>query len=953
MKKATRKLLLLALSILTLVAVFTSCQIPDNKAGADGKSAYELAVEQGFNGTVEEWLTSLIGAKGDDGVGIEKVEIDYKGAIVITMTNGERYELWAEKFCTHSDMESTITHPTCGEAGYTSYSCSKCGVSYKDDYTAPTGHHLINGECFYCDYVAPYGEIETDTSWFDSSLATYTLTTREQLAGLAYLVNNGNNFSGKTVLVEGHIDLGNAEWIPIGTKDAPFAGTFDGQGFTISGLKITNPTSYVGFFGYVNGTIKNFKLTGANVTVNGTFTIDSYAAIACGYSTNKIVGVSTAGHLNATVTNYVGGVVGFIGNTLQNCSNSAEISAPEASYVGGIAGALNYTGSYDILNLVNSGSVVGANYVGGLIGHIKNHANWNSNDTTYYNKLNGFANSGEIKGISYVGGLIGYAYAAITGDYSDGSTIITVTEANNTANVTGDTYVGGLLGYIYTDNGTSQVLKSASSGTVTAKAYIGGLAGKLENVKLIECSNAGSNIIATYYESDGTTYYAYVGGYAGWGHYFEDCHNTVNITYNERGMYVGGIAGYTVSALVNCSNTADITAEKANYVGGIAGRFNNAGSFDFSDLTNSGKIVGADYVGGLIGSLENIATWNSNDSTYRLNMTRLENIGNVTGYNYVGGFIGHVNAYISGNYSDGSVIFTLTDSKNAANIIGDSYIGGIFGYASTDNGASQITNTTSSGNITAKTYVGGLAGMLSNVKLINCDNTGTSIVATSYIANETTYYAYVGGYAGRSYYVEGCHNKANITYSERGSYVGGVVGEANGSIVNCSNEGTITAEIASYVGGIAGWLNATGNINLTDLNNSGNIVGVNYVGGLIGYFNNHATWNSNDSYYSVSIRNIHNTADISGVKYVAGLIGRVNAQITGSYSDGSVSVTILESDNIGNVTGSESVGSFIGEFYSDRASTLSGYSLTASINGAAATAETIVGVKSGLTITEA
>ena len=61
-----------------------------------------------------------------------------------------------------------------------------------------------------------------------------------------------------------------------------------------------------------------------------------------------------------------------------------------------------------------------------------------------------------------------------------------MTEANNTANVTGDTYVGGLLGYIYTDNGTSQVLKSASSGTVTAKAYIGGLAGKLENKKALQ-----------------------------------------------------------------------------------------------------------------------------------------------------------------------------------------------------------------------------------------------------------------------------------------------------------------------------------------------------------------------------------------------------------------------------------------------------------------------------------
>lgn len=43
-------------------------------AGKDGKSAYELAVEEGFEGTLEEWLTSIVGPAGpagDDGINAE------------------------------------------------------------------------------------------------------------------------------------------------------------------------------------------------------------------------------------------------------------------------------------------------------------------------------------------------------------------------------------------------------------------------------------------------------------------------------------------------------------------------------------------------------------------------------------------------------------------------------------------------------------------------------------------------------------------------------------------------------------------------------------------------------------------------------------------------------------------------------------------------------------------
>ena len=35
--------------------------------GADGKSAYEIAVEHGYVGTEEQWLASLKGIKGDKG----------------------------------------------------------------------------------------------------------------------------------------------------------------------------------------------------------------------------------------------------------------------------------------------------------------------------------------------------------------------------------------------------------------------------------------------------------------------------------------------------------------------------------------------------------------------------------------------------------------------------------------------------------------------------------------------------------------------------------------------------------------------------------------------------------------------------------------------------------------------------------------------------------------------
>lgn len=56
-----------------------------------GKSAYDIARDNGFNGTEEEWLASLVGsagADGKDGVGISTITIDESGMLAVALTDG-------------------------------------------------------------------------------------------------------------------------------------------------------------------------------------------------------------------------------------------------------------------------------------------------------------------------------------------------------------------------------------------------------------------------------------------------------------------------------------------------------------------------------------------------------------------------------------------------------------------------------------------------------------------------------------------------------------------------------------------------------------------------------------------------------------------------------------------------------------------------------------------------
>ena len=121
----------------------------------------------------------------------------------------------------------------------------------------------------------------TDTSWYNKENTVLLIQNAEQLAGLKYLVENGETFEGKTIKLTSNINLNNMEWSPIGdlvindkvgsrndyffdigiADGKSFQGIFDGCGFHIYGLKMTKVDAkdyFIGFFKSLkNAVIKN------------------------------------------------------------------------------------------------------------------------------------------------------------------------------------------------------------------------------------------------------------------------------------------------------------------------------------------------------------------------------------------------------------------------------------------------------------------------------------------------------------------------------------------------------------------------------------------------------------------------------------------------------------------------------------------------------------------------
>lgn len=92
--------------------------------------------------------------------------------------------------------------------------------------------------------------------WYTAGDAPYQISTGKELVYLAQLVNDGTNFSGKTIKLTADIDLNNQAWTPIGNENGvdaelAFSGTFNGDGYTVSGLNVPD-TYFPGLFGQIS-----------------------------------------------------------------------------------------------------------------------------------------------------------------------------------------------------------------------------------------------------------------------------------------------------------------------------------------------------------------------------------------------------------------------------------------------------------------------------------------------------------------------------------------------------------------------------------------------------------------------------------------------------------------------------------------------------------------------------
>ena len=86
----------------------------------------------------------------------------------------------------------------------------------------------------------------------DSAAITEEIYTLEEYIAFAQSVNSGNNYQGCEVSLQSDLDFSDYDdLISIGTageEGASFLGTFNGNGYTISGVTMERPDDYAGLF---------------------------------------------------------------------------------------------------------------------------------------------------------------------------------------------------------------------------------------------------------------------------------------------------------------------------------------------------------------------------------------------------------------------------------------------------------------------------------------------------------------------------------------------------------------------------------------------------------------------------------------------------------------------------------------------------------------------------------
>ena len=258
----------------------------------------------------------------------------------------------------------------------------------------------------------------------------YQISTEKELHWFASEVNGGNTAISAKLLND--IALTTNNWYPIGRQGHGFAGTFDGNGKSITNLKLTSDKDETGFFGLLTngGKVKSLSVSGS-VTATGDVSQTGGIAGAMGEvgSKSSITDCTFSGTVKGNIQ--VGGIIGCVGqhNQVERCANRAAVSGKED--VGGVAGA----NSYGVMRYCFNTGAVGSNaakQVGGIVGTQQNYA-----------EMVACYNTGAVTGADYVGGVAGKVYVAAmpSGCYNVGEVSAALRCGGAVGSFGGDDYI--------------------------------------------------------------------------------------------------------------------------------------------------------------------------------------------------------------------------------------------------------------------------------------------------------------------------------------------------------------------------------------------------------------------------------------------------------------------------------------------------------------------------------
>ena len=266
----------------------------------------------------------------------------------------------------------------------------------------------------------------------------------------------------------------NAGWEPIGTATAPFNGSLNGNGHTVSGLTINREANdNIGLFG-VSGTesaITNLGLVAVRIAGD-----DIVGAVA-GKNYGTITNTYATGTFTFTYSE-AGGLVGYNHGTIHNCYSTIPVNVASGGEGGGLVG-FNFG---TITHSHATGPVTGYELLGGLVG--RNEGTGSIADS--------YATGNVGSRNDYIGGFVGE---------NDG----TIAECYATGSVSGDDTIGGFVG----NHDTGTIRDSYATGAVNAgSGYVGGFAGRSDDDTRIDNSYSVGPVTAPPGDS--------VGGFAGY-----------------------------------------------------------------------------------------------------------------------------------------------------------------------------------------------------------------------------------------------------------------------------------------------------------------------------------------------------------------------------------------------------------------------------------------------------